>query len=1574
MTTPYRPGERLTADDVNKMMEAARALDDIRSELDPDDTIILPLVDGVTKWNERRAEISINSFTYHRLVSLLGEKNARNCLMPGKVEQAGQLGPPISWSTNETAGGIELEYSEYPDCKDIDGITYGNPFFYLTSDPEYVPDFVTTEGSEGKNGFCYDQYTPGKLVYVHPGEAGYLLTNIPTKDSFPCIIRQGPFCNAWYYNTATCTRSAAGVKESVLSELKTSVVSVCTSLGFDRDAVDSAINAAEKAYKVSDSTDNDAKLSGALDAFAAALNLGAREGTQAAYDAIGAYLRAIYEEYEEEVYRFANRPEMLVSLARGLLEHVLGVTFETTYAEDADGAPKNEVVVKMGDRYILAGPEHADVNIETIKMKLPVSEDQMATAVPRMSAGLGPEVDSTWRNAIVTNMAEGNYPSFLTLDKASKTFSGDRATAGEAVASVVNSSISLIAQWLCNAYDGKGHRIPYTSDAIGVLSFLVDRTYALYQATSVLLVVQPLVPGKSYDLFVDPSIVQIAEGQEDSEEKKTAGIGSMKWDGNRLVPFDKESEEQIEKAEKEVGEYNNLSVEAHNRQVARLNEEFDRTFATAEPAVVQTTPPSFHVTHSSAAGANRTPEQTTLPGAVASKLRAEVFRGKSGGSFRIVISPSGSRKKAEKNPWNESVSKPITLNFMEVHPGLGQRNWLRLLYCSDGRTTDISEKKLYSVFGGKKYVPLRAGTGFANYVSELNEARKKSRFVTYDGVLNTKTGEFWCSDTNEIYGGWFNITANRASKTPCLSDADGVNVIYTYRVGSLLFGDELCTETYKNQSGRGIGLVLAKRQAMLFGGDPTKPVPFTGGGTLTDQKLSTAEKEAYKSASGGDSAEGSITPSVTEIQPTKSITTTPPEDDGGGDSGGGSGGDDSGEGGGDSGGGEGGGGSTNATNYQDINKVVDPSMASDIPVVTAVFDPPKAESTTTVVEKVSATRGIVRLPIVSMPLRDKTVAPRVNGPLNSKGESIYDGATYPTIENSESVSYSFLVAKCMGLVELADSKPTYQAAYYSSQDEDRIPFWVEDSPGLIWLDAAAAEGGGGASMAAMFKSRLGQRLGAARKSSGIYDVDITKQFAFGDHTVFCGTYMPEDREKKSPVYYDLTKKGDERKQCQVYVQRVCVKGQYYDKTGGISDCSWGDESYPSFHAFEYQMEAEGDDAEVIAALLANNTAGWISYAYYDELEENPTPEIFSLSPPKYMDFAGNECTISVRGNEWVYRGAKDPEKPNQKKEIARINPVYITPFATMYSKKARFGSAVVSSIDKKTKKAYIAFRPSVDKKGEKSPTTYNQIWSFPFEVDGFPLPALPMLTTMQHKAQRSDYVPAICPLLDQNEVLTPGTIVEVTKKTVALYTDKKDSEQTESTNATEAKRPHVDFVYYSVDPPESYSTCSEGTPFTKIYRFNKQNPTPEDLKDRLIEPDDLWITSITSVPRLPACEVHGSEYYVGVMLSHDGTPRIRQPYGVFNDCDNQAHLGLFIKRTPRGLSYPSTFHIDYVPYGYAIPAKTPACYYRISGEKCAANIISPQYILKRVGDDQNGSKLELTGACYVPGSSLTVLG
>ena len=597
----------------------------------------------------------------------------------------------------------------------------------------------------------------------------------------------------------------------------------------------------------------------------------------------------------------------------------------------------------------------------------------------------------------------------------------------------------------------------------------------------------------------------------------------------------------------------------------------------------------------------------------------------------------------------------------------------------------------------------------------------------------------------------------------------------------------------------------------------------------------------------------------------------------------------------------------------------------------------------------------------------------------------------------DSIGYSFLVAKCCGLIEPTDSKPEYMEATYPASENEYRPFWYEMN-----IDGSGGSGGNsdsdddtstdqegngdnndgsdtggdnqdppepvlGAGLspnmnpgdfygaaAYMYRTMLGGELGAAKKSNGSYKVEIKKQFIIGNRVIFMGVYVPKDLhdKKKSTIYLNL--KTQKQK---MYVQRVCVKGANYDKTAGMSQCSWGDESYPSYHSFAYLPLTgdEGNDELVRAA--SNTTAGWIEYAYYDEVVEFPEPERFDVQCPDYRDYGVTE--VKVKGDEWVFYGLDEEGKT---KQYAKINPIYLTPFATMYSRTAEFGSAVVVDITKE--RAIIAYNPSFDRKGNRNSVSYDQLRSFPFYVDELPPVTLPLLTTMEYKAQRTDFVPAICPHLDQNEVILPGTIVEVSERKINLYPDKKN------------RNSHVEFKYFICEPPESYSTTAEGTPYTQVLRFKREEPTPSDLEDRLIEDDDLWITSIVRVPKLPSCEVGGTEYYVGISLTVDGTPRIRQPYGIFNDCDNQAHLGLFIKRSVRGLSYPTSFHIDYVPYGYAVPAKTPACYYKTSGDNCAANIISPQYIIKRVakGGLSDNFTLQLTGACYVPGSSLTILG
>ena len=1581
---------------VNEVMEYSPVKEDSAVE----ETFVIELVKGCHFWNQRKCEIAMDSHTYHRIVQQFGEKDARNFLMPlttrnGNFTFQAQSTSSISTGSEidtheytKTSDGLELTQHYYPNITSeinykiahtVEGVvtTYGFRFTLLCGSKDHSEGWYFSRlGVEFANGYQFDQYIPGKIVYVHPTKTGNVLTPTETSDSFPCVIKTGPQCASWHYNTAYYVKSAEETKTAAMDAIKAEIAN-------GDSGKESAVDAALKAYKTSPKSSKEEKLEDGWTAYTAKLG---STPTAQELEKLAEYLEASDATYNEEIVRFDNRQELLVAVARGNLEKHLGVQFEVdrTKSDDGSVSVRWEAKLTKGSlSKLISSVEH----------------------VTYSDVGFGvPDNLRTWLDVVASNISEeGGTGDFYHQ---------------EDLAAALLESIRAVGWWLQNAYDGDGKRIPCSLDAghRGQLERVANNTYSLYQSTSLLLTVAKMVPGKKYEAFIDPALTTLSakydpfpkrkkdESYEEYqarvqewESKKSeldsqfeenyatfTGKGPLIWDGNRFVPYSEPSDDNQKATKEIVTNYNRAREWVNKRLEEESASKAEFTFAPdAVMTVPKTSKPAFSVVDKAQTGGpGRTGQATASANFVANALQKEVFGGATSG-FGIIVAPISEIKKSESNPWKTGFEE-VSISFLEVSPKLPQQLWTRLLYCCQGRTSEISTRKLYGLFGGKDYVPERAVSYFSEYLAKINEALKYSRFIVYDGAINLKTGQFWCADTGEIYSHWFNINTNRKAKGPYRSEAECVNVLYTHRLDNALFGSSFGIEEYTDSNGKKLGYVLSQNRGMLFGAeDGDNGSTITGTGAPGQFTPPSGDSEQYHS-------EQYPTPVVSadsEVPVLKEAPFVPP------------------------------------TN-EPIEEVTDPARSTEAEQVQVVYDPPKTETTTTVVEEAPATTGIVRLPLISYPLRDKETPPRINAPLNADGETIYDGAEYPTSTKKNKIAYSFLIAKCLGMIDLG-KEPSYQIAHYSSQDDDRVPFWrdfevgedgslvpsEEDEGGSngegneggsgnegqgeggneqggggsgqggdhTWDGDQTDQGSGGslnapAPLGAGFNSAiankevLGGALKAAKKTSGVFDVEIKRQFQVGSRMYFMGTYVPADRTQKKVVQYNLTEperteEDEEKSKSPVYVQQVCVKGQKYDKTAGSSDCSWGDESYPSFHPYVYTPKVDNEDEEQIQAMISNTTAGWIEYAYYDELEEYPSPETFKIKPPTIKDPAGKACTVTTKGMTWIFSGYPTElarQEGGEKTVYASLSPLMITPFWSGYSKKAQMGTAYVLAVT--STEATIAYLPAFNKSGNKTQTTYNQVWSFPFEVKGLPTPAFPMLTTMTYKAMRKDYVPALCPNLDQNEIITPGTIVEVSKRKVTLFTDKNDRKKTQ------------DFEYYLVEPPSSYSTVTEGTPYTKVVKFKKHDPAPDELKNRIIEEGDLWIEDIEEVRSLPSCEVGGTEYYVGISLKPDGTPRIRQPYGIFNDCDNKAHLGLFIKRTPRGLSYPTSFRIDYVPYGYAVPSKTPACYYRISGEKCAANIISPQYVIKRVADTGTGYTLQLTGACYVPGSTLTVLG
>ena len=379
-----------------------------------------------------------------------------------------------------------------------------------------------------------------------------------------------------------------------------------------------------------------------------------------------------------------------------------------------------------------------------------------------------------------------------------------------------------------------------------------------------------------------------------------------------------------------------------------------------------------------------------------------------------------------------------------------------------------------------------------------------------------------------------------------------------------------------------------------------------------------------------------------------------------------------------------------------------------------------------------------------------------------------------------------------------------------------------------------------------------------------------------------------------------------------------------------------------------------------------STAGWIGYRYYSDnpdISDTIDEESFTLP------LVGSVGKLKLKGVDKTYLTFEDDVKV----EIKRYIPIaYFDEFENIY------GTFTVSEVSStkigEGKDAPIMATARIKFQPVRKNKVYNDLYSFPFipytDVDSYTAVSPPhspvRITTKTFKAHRSDWIPAICDKLDQNEVLIPGMLVGYTKSETPLY-ECQFGAQTLLGN----------FFYATVTPPDSYSTVTDGTPNFVIDEIKYAMPNVTEVGSGIITDDDVWVTDIRELDedeRLPKVNISGNEYYYGVKLGSNGYPDIREAFGGFRDCDNVGNMTIFTRTTPYNVSFPCTGRLDFIPFGYAVPSRTPSCYYKASEDECAVNFVSNRYIMTRIDDAGIENQLFLSGACYVPCSSLTSLG
>lgn len=263
---------------------------------------------------------------------------------------------------------------------------------------------------------------------------------------------------------------------------------------------------------------------------------------------------------------------------------------------------------------------------------------------------------------------------------------------------------------------------------------------------------------------------------------------------------------------------------------------------------------------------------------------------------------------------------------------------------------------------------------------------------------------------------------------------------------------------------------------------------------------------------------------------------------------------------------------------------------------------------------------------------------------------------------------------------------------------------------------------------------------------------------------------------------------------------------------------------------------------------------------------------------------------------------------------------------------------------------------------------YDALEDFPFFAGLTPKNAV-AITFDKRKAQLANY-PAYAPTLDYGEFLNIGEKVSYTIKTVQFtYTVRKTIEDPSFVDP----EPDPTFVthtaewkYAEVVPTDIYHTEISGTPALSLVRCERVDPTTDEIQKGIINDNDYWVHNWCKIDFIPITKIPLTTYMT-LLQTDDGVPILREPYGAFNDCNNVGNLGLFIKVDSEGRTYACTCHLDYIPYGYAVPSKTPSCFYKATAaDNCAPRLKGITYDIVR----QNGI-LSLKGGCYIPCSSLT---
>lgn len=370
--------------------------------------------------------------------------------------------------------------------------------------------------------------------------------------------------------------------------------------------------------------------------------------------------------------------------------------------------------------------------------------------------------------------------------------------------------------------------------------------------------------------------------------------------------------------------------------------------------------------------------------------------------------------------------------------------------------------------------------------------------------------------------------------------------------------------------------------------------------------------------------------------------------------------------------------------------------------------------------------------------------------------------------------------------------------------------------------------------------------------------------------------------------------------------------------------------------------------------LSASSCGWLSYEYdISDVEEEiivvPRPTTPGVWVPGSSDDTGT-CTFL-----WGRNNTDHFTVPRQPVDVVL----------------AAYGTVRFISANRNDGSCTWGFTPD-------SRIVYDQEACFPFFCGLTPQIQL-MGTTDTKKAQIKNY-PAYAPTADRNEILMPGEAVEYTLKTVELhylvkrtlvepgYTD--PVPEGDDDPPPPAYVPYTcEWTYAEITPPSVYHTELSGTPYVKILDVTKQKPTNAELNAEYITSDDYWLYNWTYLDNAPELKVPNHIYYAVVTLTENSVPSIREPYGAFNDCQNLANIGLFVKIDYNNLLYSCACRLDYIPYGYAVPSKTPSCFYKATAaENCAPRMKGIVYDIVR-----QDNELVLKAGCYIPCSTLTQL-